>query len=176
MRGWIPKPPVNRALIALAVVVVVFNLGFSEIAVRSIRLNWFYVTENGNWIAEAREAMLPLIDKSDFGILRYTHFLALAYLSWVIAGDKGDNLLARGTGVLSRIWSVLLAFILKVGQQSLAVFITSMFLAQVLGFVMDRTSRDTGNTLLINLIGATILLAAAYGAGWFKSQPWKRAQ
>lgn len=176
MRGWIPKPPVNRALIALAVVVVVFNLGFSEIAVRSIRLNWFYVTESGNWIAEAREAMLPLIDKSDFGILRYTHFLALAYLSWVIAGDKGDNLLARGTGVLSRIWSVLLAFILKVGQQSLAVFITSMFLAQVLGFVMDRTSRDTGNTLLINLIGAAILVAAAYGAGWFKSQPWKRAQ
>jgi hypothetical protein len=175
MRGWIPKPPVHRTLIALALAVVVFNLALSEIAQRAIRLNWFFVTESGNIIAELREAMLPVIDKSDFGILRYTHFLALAYLAWVIAGDKGDNLLARGTGVLSRVWGVLLAFILKVGQQSLAVFITSMFLAQVLGFAMDRTSRDTGNTLLINLIGAAILVAVAYGAGWFKTHPWKKA-
>tara|TARA_R110002020_G_scaffold451607_1_gene665622 strand:+ start:19137 stop:20393 length:1257 start_codon:yes stop_codon:yes gene_type:complete len=174
MRGWIPKPPVHGTLIALALAVVVFNLALSEIAQRAIRLNWFFFTASGNIVQETREAMLPLIDKTDFGILRYTHFLALAYLAWVIAGDKGDNLLARGTGALSRIWSVLLKFILKVGQQSLAVFITSMFLAQVLGFVMDRTSRDTGTTLLVNLAGFAILVAAAYGAGWFKSHPWKR--
>lgn len=175
MRGWIPKPPVHKALIAVAIAVVVFNLALSEIAVRAIRLNWFFVTESGNIIRDAREALGPLIDKTDFGLFRYTHFLAMAYLAWVIAGDKGDNLLARGTGVLARIWTVLLAVILKVGQQSLAVFIMSMFLAQVMGFAMDLTSRSTGNTLLVNLIGAIVLVATAYGAGWFKSHPWKRA-
>ncbi|KIN71419.1 OpgC family protein [Sulfitobacter guttiformis] len=174
MRGWIPKPPVHIALISVATAVVVANLALSEIAVRSIRLNWFFVTESGNIIREAREAIAPLIDKSDFGLFRYTHFLALAYLAWVIAGHNGDNLLVRGTGLAARTWGVILAFIIKVGQQSLAVFIMSMFLAQVMGLAMDLTSRSTGNTLLINFVGILVLIATAYGAGWFKSQPWKR--
>jgi len=175
MRGWIPKPPVHAALIALALAVVLFNLALSEIAVRAIRQNWFFVTEAGNLVLEARLAMEWLTDKSDFGILRYTHFLALAYLAWVLAGDKGDNLLARGSGVLARIWGGLLAVILKVGQQSLSVFIVSMFFAQVMGFVMDMTGRSVANSLAVNLGGAAVLVVAAYGAGWFKSNPWKRA-
>jgi len=173
MRGWIPKPPVHAALIALAVAIVILNIPLSNIGVRAIARDWFFVTETGNPIIDARVALKPLIDKSDFGLFRYIHFLALAYLAWLIAGDKGDNLLARGTGVIARAWGGLLKIILKVGQQSLAVFIVSMFTARVMGFVMDLVGREVGTTLLVNLGGAAIMVAAAYGAGWFKSQPWR---
>lgn len=122
---------------------------------------------------DARIALSPVIDKTDFGLFRYIQFLALAYLAWVLAGDKGDNLLAKSTGFLARGWGRILKIILKVGQQSLAVFIVSMFTARVIGFVMDMIGRTATTTLLVNLGGALFLIATAYGAGWFKSQPWK---
>ena len=174
MRGWIPKPPVHIALILLAAVIVIANIPLSNIGVRAVARDWFFVTETGNPVISARIAIKPFIDKSDFGLFRFIHFLSLAYLAWVFAGDKGNNLLARGTGILAKIWGQFLKIILKVGQQSLAVFVVSMFTARVMGFVMDLTGRSTANTLLVNLCGAIVLIATAYGAGWFKSQPWKR--
>ncbi len=174
MRGWIPKPPVHIALIVIAAIIVIANIPLSNIGVRAIARDWFFVTETGNPVISARVALKPFIDKSDFGLFRFIHFLALAYLAWVLAGDKGNNLLARGTGILALIWGHALKIILKVGQQSLAVFVVSMFTARVMGFVMDQVGRGTGMTLLVNLGGALLLIATAYGAGWFKSQPWKR--
>lgn len=173
MRGWIPKPPVHVVLIVLAAAIVLANIPLSNIGVRAISRDWFFVTETGNPVIDARVALKPVIDKSDFGLFRFIHFLALAYLAWVLAGDKGNNLLARGTGALARLWGAVLKIILKVGQQSLAVFVVSMFTARVMGFVMDLTGRDTGMTLLVNFGGACVLVATAYGAGWFKSQPWR---
>jgi hypothetical protein len=174
MRGWIPKPPVHIALIAVAASIVLANIPLSNIGVRAIARDWFFVTETGNPVIDARVALKPLIDKSDFGLFRYVHFMSLAYLAWVVAGDKGNNLLARGTSVLARVWDVILQIILKVGQQSLAVFIVSMFFARVMGFIMDLAGRDTATTLAVNMGGAMVLVATAYGAGWFKSQPWKQ--
>jgi hypothetical protein len=174
MRGWIPKPPVHVALIILALLIVIANIPLSNIGVRAIARDWFFVTDTGNPVISMRVALKPFIDKSDFGLFRFAHFLALAYLAWVLAGDKGNNLLARGTGLFARVWAQILKVILKVGQQSLAVFVMSMFTARVMGFVMDLTGRSTSNTLLVNLGGAILLVATAYGAGWFKSQPWKR--
>ena len=174
MRGWLPKPPVTNILIALAVFVVIANIPLSNIGVRAIARDWFFVTETGNPVIDARLAIKGLIDKSDFGLFRYLHFLSLAYLAWVIAGDKGANLLARGTGALASAWGGLVAIILKVGQQSLAVFVVSMFTARVMGFVMDLTGREVRTVLLVNLGGAAILVATAYGAGWFKSHPWRK--
>ena len=173
MRGWIPKPPVHTVLIILSAVIVLANIPLNNIGVRAVARDWFFVTETGNPVIDARIAIKPMINKSDFGLFRYIQFLALAYLAWVIAGDKGDNLLARGTGLLARVWGRFLKIILKVGQQSLAVFIVSMFTARVMGFVMDMIGRTTTTTLLVNLGGAMFLVATAYGAGWFKSQPWK---
>ncbi|AXI41304.1 OpgC family protein [Sulfitobacter sp. SK011] len=174
MRGWLPKPPVTNILIALAAFVVIANIPLSNIGVRAIARDWFFVTESGNPVIDARLAIKGLIDKSDFGLFRYLHFLSLAYLAWVIAGDKGANLLARGTGALASAWGGLVAIILKVGQQSLAVFVVSMFTARVMGFVMDLTGREVRTVLLVNLGGAAILVATAYGAGWFKSHPWRK--
>ena len=164
MRGWLPKPPVNKLLIGLALFLVIANVPLSNIGVREFGFEWAR-----DW----RVANKLLIDKSSFGLLRYVHFLALAYLCWVAAGDKGDRLLPQGSGTFARIWERCLAIILKVGQQSLAVFVVSMFTARLMGFTMDVLGRATVTVLLVNLAGACILIATAYGAGWFKSQPWR---
>ncbi|WP_390910899.1 OpgC domain-containing protein [Pseudosulfitobacter sp. SM2401] len=164
MRGWLPKPPVNKLLIGLALFLVIANVPLSSIGVREFGFEWAR-----DW----RIANKLLIDKSSFGLLRYVHFLALAYLCWVAAGDKGDRLLPQGSGTFARIWERCLAIILKVGQQSLAVFVVSMFTARLMGFTMDVLGRATVTVLLVNLAGACILIATAYGAGWFKSQPWR---
>ena len=164
MRGWLPKPPVNKTLILFAAFLVIANIPLSNIGVREFGFDW---------ARDIRGVIKPLIDKSSFGILRYVHFLALAYLCWIAAGDKGDNLLPRGNGTLSNVWETCLAIILKVGQQSLAVFVVSMFTARLMGFVMDITGRDTVTVLMVNLAGTCVLVATAYGAGWFKSQPWR---
>ncbi|MEM7519772.1 MAG: OpgC domain-containing protein [Pseudomonadota bacterium] len=164
MRGWLPKPPVTTALIGLAAMIVLANVPLSSIGVREFGFEWAR-----DWRSENR----ALIDKSDFGILRYVHFLALAYIVWVLAGDKGDNLLPRGDGPLARVWKAKLAIILKVGQQSLAVFVVSMFTARFLGFLMDIMGRDWPTTIAVNIFGCAILIGVAFGAGWFKSQPWR---
>ena len=165
MRGWLPKPPVTPLLIGIALALVLLNIPLSNIGIREFGFDWAR-----DW----RIANKALIDKSDFGILRYAHFLALAYLCWVAAGDKGARLLTEGTGPLARVWQRTLAIILKVGQQSLAVFIVSMFTARVSGFVMDNIGRETWTVVAVNLAGMGVLVLTAYGAGWYKSQPWRR--
>jgi hypothetical protein len=77
---------------------------------------------------------------------------------------------------LSRLWSGLLAMILKVGQQSLAVFVFSMFFARLSGFVMDQVGRTTWNMTLANFVGFGALIVVAYVAAWFKGQPWRGAK
>ena len=164
MRGWLPKPPVSALLIAVALVIVLANIPLSNIGVRELGLDWAreWRIENRQWIS-----------KSDFGILRFVQFLALAYLAWVIAGDKGNRLVAHGTGIAARIWQKMMALILKVGQQSLAVFVVSIFVGQMNGFFLDMLGRGTFSTIAVNLLGMAILILTAYGAGWFKGQPWR---
>jgi hypothetical protein len=164
MRGWLPRPPVNGALIGLAAFIVIANIPLSNIGVREFGFDWAREWRIGN---------RGLFDKSDFGILRHAHFLSLAYLCWAAAGEGGARIRAAGTGFLSRLWAALLAMILKVGQQSLAVFVFSMFFARLSGFVMDQIGRDRWNMTLANFIGFASLILVAYAVAWFKSQPWR---
>ena len=171
MRGWLPKPPVTTPLVVLAAIVVIAMIPLSHIGMREI----FGPLAPGirediiNW----RIANQGLFFKSDFGILRYVHFLSLAYLCWVAAGDGGARLRTAGIGALARAWEALLAMILKVGQQSLAVFVFSMVFARLSGFVMDQIGRTTWNMTLANLVGFGALIVVAYTVSWFKSQPWR---
>ncbi len=171
MKGWLPKPPVSKLLIAAALAFVVLGAPFGSWKV--------YL-----WVKAANADLADIIrptweitsewrEKTDFGLLRYVHFLALAYLGWVVAGEGGKRLIANGTGGLARIWSVLLAVLTKVGQQSLAVFVFSMALARLIGFALDHTDRAILTVAFANLVGFALIIACAYGAGWFKSQPWR---
>ncbi|GGX59885.1 membrane protein [Tateyamaria omphalii] len=164
MRGWLPKPPVNKMLIGIAAFIVLANIPLSNIGVRELGFDWAR-----DWRADNRQ----WISKSDFGLLRYVQFLALAYLAWVLAGDKGHRLRVSATSALSRAWDKVLTVILKVGQQSLAVFVVSIFVARFNGFAMDILGRETITVLAVNAFGCGVLILTAYLAGWFKSVPWK---
>jgi hypothetical protein len=163
MRGWLPPPPVSARLALAAAAIVVL----------AIPLAWFRLLNAVPALAEARAAIDPLIWKTDFGLLRYTHFLALAYLAWAAAGDRGARLVATGPGLGSAAWNATLKFIRKVGQQSLIVFVFSMGLARLLGVALDVAGRNLATMTLANLVGFACLVAAAHAGAWFKSEPWR---
>ncbi|WP_281358267.1 OpgC domain-containing protein [Hongsoonwoonella zoysiae] len=160
MRGWIPAPPVNRGLMLAAVVLVLIT----------IPLAWFRVYREFEMLSEIRLALRPFWTKTDFGIFRYIHFLALAYLAWIAVGAKGRYL------VTDNAWGSVVRVIQKVGQQSLAVFLASLVIAQAAGILRDMVW-GRGNPLIVflaNAGGFAALIAVAYAVGWFKGQPWKR--
>lgn len=173
MRGWIPAPPVKAWLIGVALVIVLLNIPLSNIGVRAVNREWFGLVMDGNPVIDWRRANQVLITKSDFGILRYVHFLSLAYLFWVLAGEGGSRLIAKGSGAVSRLWDQVVRVIMKVGQQSLAVFVFSMVFARISGFTMDQIGRDTWTVVAVNLVGVSALIGVAYFVGWIKSTPWK---
>jgi hypothetical protein len=159
MSGWLPTPPVRRWLVWLALAIVLVSVPFA----------WGKIISQVEIIRELRSASKILIDKSDFGILRYVHFLALAYLAWVAAGPAGERLRQVGwrgaaVGVISR-----------VGQQSLAVFAASMVMARVLGAFLNLAGGGALAALAVNLLGFALIILVAKTVAFFKRQPWKTA-
>jgi len=159
MSGWLPAPPVNRGLMALAVAVVLLSVPFA----------WYRVIDASESVRAWRETWTPLFDKTNFGILRYVHFLALAYLAWVAVGPGGARL---KQGV---VWSRFVSVVSRVGTQSLAVFAASMVMARILGAFLDLTGRGFAPTLAINLLGFALIIGVAELATLIKRQPWRDA-
>lgn len=157
MSGWLPAPPVRRGLVLLALAVVVLSVPFA----------WHKIIGASEFVRDWRRDWGILFDKSDFGVLRYAHFLALAYLAWAAVGPAGDRLQHSGwigAGV---------TLISQVGQQSLAVFATSMVMARVLGAFLDLAGRGALAALAVNLAGFVIIIAVARLASFMKAKPWK---
>jgi len=165
MSGLIPAPPVDRRLFWIAVAIVLLTVPFAYYRVYNA------VPEFLEW----RRDYKVLIQKTDFGILRYVHFLATAYVAWVLVGPKGARIRPSGTATwLAQAWAAVLAVIMTVGQQSLAVFIASMYLARLLGVLFDLAGRTPWAMVYVNALGFVLIVGVAYGAGWFKSHPWKK--
>ncbi|MEO1140164.1 MAG: OpgC domain-containing protein [Pseudomonadota bacterium] len=185
MIGWLPAPPVKRGLIIAAITVVLVSLLFSNVgfrlfqlpAVKDVFTGLTNCTETGfgkcNPVFDFRRAYGDWFDKSNFGPLHYLHFLALAYLAWISVGPGGSVLKKVADGSRGAMPQTLLAVITKVGQQSLVVFVFSMALARFLGFVVDQIGRNAGTFAVINIVGFILITGVAYGAAWFKSQPWR---
>jgi hypothetical protein len=174
MRGWIPAPPVTRTLILVALGFVVLSAPFG-----SWKVFLWVDAANGDLGDLIRKAWGPLKDfrtKTEFGPLRFAHFLAIAYLAWVAVGEGGRRLVAVGSGPAAQIWRYVLKFTSKVGQQSLAIFVFSMALARIIGFVLDQSGRTIGTVAIANLTGFALMICVAYLVGWFKSSPWKSAR
>lgn len=159
MSGWLPRPPVNRWLVALAIAVMVVTIPFA----------WHVIIAESAWIKALRGAWRILIDKTDFGLLRYVHFLALAYLAWVVVGPNGQHLTS------TPIMRVATAVFTRVGRQSLAVFAASIVLARVLGAVLFALGGGAGAAFFVNLLGFATIFLVAWLADIAKSEPWKKA-
>ncbi len=171
MRGWIPAPPVSKTLIWVAIAFLVLSAPIGSWKV------FLWVKAAAPGLAEHIRDIWPLTEelrgKTEFGLFRYIHFLSLAYLGWVVAGEHGHRLIATGHSAGARIWQVVLKLITKVGQQSLAVFVFSMAAARLIGVALDQTGRDVASVFVANMIGFAMIIGVAYLAAWFKSQPWK---
>lgn len=157
MAGWLPAPSVHRVLVLVCIAIVVVSVPFA----------WHKIYGGSEFLRGWRKEWAVLFDKSDFGILRYVHFLALAYLAWVCAGPAGARL--RRGGWVGAIVSV----VMRVGQQSLAVFAASMVMARVLGAVLNLAGGGWLAALAVNLGGFAIIIAVARLAAFFKAKPWK---
>lgn len=167
--GWFKQPPVRKGLILLALAVVLINI---PIRFPMILRNIADIQEVLPFFPDTREwnrFLRPLGMKTEFGVLRYIHFLALAYLAWAAFGRWGWALLERP------FWGRVVNVIRKVGQQSLAVFLVSMISARIIGEIIWIFGRTEQARAIGNLSGFALLIATAYTVSWYKSQPWRKA-
>ena len=103
-----------------------------------------------------------LVSKTNLGVLRWLHFLCLAYLMVVLF--KGREQVLHGR---------LAAPFVKTGQQALPVFLTGMALSFIVGMVLDLWGRTLFSVVVVNVAGIVFLILEAYVLAWFKSEPWK---
>lgn len=157
MAGWLPAPPVRGWLIGLALAVVIVSIPFA----------WYKIIDASQFVRDWRGDWFVLFDKTPFGLLRYVHFLALAYLAWIAVGPKGSRL-SQGD-----LWVRFVGLVSRVGQQSLAVFMTSMVIARLLGVLLDVYGRGPLVVLAVNLLGFAIIIAVAALVAHVKRAPWK---
>ncbi|MEM7406408.1 MAG: OpgC domain-containing protein [Pseudomonadota bacterium] len=152
--GWVKVPAYRTWLMVLCVAYVLL----------AVPLAHWPIWREFEWMKELRFALKPFwIDKTNFGLMRWLHFLALAYIT--------VNLLDGRVHWLQMRWA---APIVKTGQNALPVFFLSMTLSYVAGIVLDQIGRSGSTFTLVNLGGMGILILAAYMFGWFKATPWKR--
>ncbi len=150
--GWlpIPRPQLGLILVCLAYAVFCYPLenqfGYS-------RLPWF---------AEFREQWEPMLNKNHEGILRYLHFLAMAYLVASFMRTRQHWLQSN-----------LARPIIIMGQQSLPIFMLGTCLSFVGGMLLDGTNADLIDSLWVNLAGIGLMLITAQFLNWLEQKPWK---
>jgi hypothetical protein len=155
--GWLRPPPVTPTLIALALLVVILALPLANPPLRMAIPA----------LADAREAIQPLVIKSGQGPLRLLYFLSLAYLAWVLVGPGGERLAA--TPGRARATTAIRA----VGRQSLAVFVVGLLVSRLMGVGLDVLGRGAAAAVLVNVAGIAACFATAHAAAWIKSAPWR---
>ncbi len=128
-----------------------------------------YPHETGLLIPGYEEAVSEVLSFNQQGMLQLLHLAALMLTVWAVIGDRGRRWVARDA-VLAAV-----PVIRKVGTQSLAVFMVSIPLSRVNGWVMDVLGRDVWTRAGVNLAGFAILIGVAYFVGWLKRQPWREA-
>lgn len=159
VRGWWPAPPRDWRLLAACIGIVILAAPVSCQSNYTCHAGFGLVPAFG----DMHQNLSFAIDKTNQGVLRYLHFMSTVYIAWYIAGEAGANL--RGPVV---------EVVRRVGTQTLAVFLTSLVVAPLLGIFIDRSDwRNPFIVFLANAGGFACLIGAAWVTGWFKSSPWR---
>ncbi len=151
-RGWIQVPIENRQIFWAAMTVI--GLG------AAMKTPWIY--ESHPWLEALSIALFNMAGKTNYEPLRYLHFIAGAFV--VV------HLLLYREEILPKYFS----WVMKCGQQSLAVFLFCMTLSRVSGVFLDQVGRSWESVLFVNAGGIVACCLLAYFMGWIKSQPWRR--
>ena len=150
--GWIKPLPLRGWLIISCAAYVIVCIPFSHYPTYS----------HFAWLSDVRNALKILVSKTNLGVLRWLHFLCLAYLMIVLL--KGRERVLHGR---------LAAPFVKTGQQALPVFLTGMALSFIVGMVLDLWGRSLFSVAVANVAGIVFLILGAYVLAWFKSEPWR---
>ena len=152
VRGWLPMPQYDRRLFlsALGLLVAGVAIAFEPLVHAIAYPKWFV------------DAISPLRNKTYEGLLRYAHFLALAYVAYVLAGEAGNRLRGRAAEIC-RI----------AGQQALAVFLAGLWLSVACGYLLQKAGAGWLWAIVINAGGIAAMVGVAWFAGWMKSNPWR---
>jgi len=153
--GWVSPPAISRPLLWLAGGFVVLSLPAAH----------WDTAQQFETLRSFRETIWVWQEKTDFGPLRYLHFVALAYLAVALVKGREHYLLAK--------WA---RPIVTVGRNSLPIFLLSMGLARVGGMALDELGRSVAAMALVNLSGIAILIGFAYWCTFLKRQPWRRRE
>ncbi len=156
--GLTPPRPARGPVLALAGAVALLTVPYTYVAeIKAL------APALDRWFLET----IPLIPDQRIQLVQILHLAALVVMGWAALGPRGRHWLAHDLVIRA------VPVIRKVGTQSLAVFMVSIFLARFNGWVMDMIGRDAWKVAAVNLTGFAILIAVAYVVGWFKSQPWR---
>jgi hypothetical protein len=150
--GWIKAPPPRTWLAALCVLFLILSIPVSHYPTYS----------RVDWLNNLRKHLEPLVVKTDLGILRWLHFLCLAYLAVFLLKGREHVLKAK-----------LASPFVKTGQQALPVFVTGMSLSFLAGMALDVWGRGIVSIAVVNAAGIGVLILTAYVVAWLKSQPWR---
>ena len=124
-----------------------------------IALSWHYNSLERlipDWFAR----QIYPIDKTNLDVLRFVHFLSLA---WLV------RLMVRPNARFLK-WQ-LCEPIRRCGEHSLQIFCLGTFLAVTAQIIVARYEDSIVSQLAVSLTGLVIMSLAAYGASWFKAGP-----
>ena len=140
----------RRTVTGLAVFYLLFA-GF-------IALSWHYNSLERlipDWFAR----QIYPIDKTNLDILRFAHFLAMAWIVRLLVPPHARFLK----------WHIFQP-IRRCGEHSLQIFCLGTFLAVTAQIVVARYEESIVSQLLASLVGLTIMSLVAYAASWTKAQ------
>ena len=152
--GWIRVPRPNRSAVVVCVlfVLVMIPMGRWQI--------WI----DDPVLKELRTVTLAVaFEKTDFGIARYLHFLALAYLAHCALLSRQHWLRVS--------W---LKPVMMLGQNALPVFLVSMCLSWIGGIVLDVIGQTHVTVAAVNVTGIGLLIVVAGISAFYKRKPWER--
>lgn len=152
-RGWLPVPRYDRRLMLIALGVLATGL----------LIAWEPLASRIGYPEIFLKAISPLREKTHAGILRYAHFLSLAYVAFVLAGAAGG-----------RLHGPVAALCALAGKQALAVFLSGLWLSVVGGYLLQKFGAGLPVAIIVNVAGIAVMVGVALLTGWVKSEPWRR--
>lgn len=151
-RGWLPIPRYRPALAGLCVLLAIFCYPLENA----------FGYQNLPFFATLRDNLAPVLDKSHLGLLRWLHFLAMAYLLRHLFRNK-QHWLQQG----------IQHWVVTMGQQSLPIFMFGACLSFMGGILLETMSMNLFNSALINIGGLGLMLLMARLLSWLDQKPWK---
>ena len=165
--GWLRAPRYSHWLMGLCLLVIAVGVPLGHWQWRN-QVPW--LVDVWKFIHPVSLDEQPAFAKSNLWVVRYVHFLALAYVTVCVLRGREHWLKSR--------WAAPIA---QCGRQSLPVFLFGMVFSRLAGIMLDQINTDhwvipIWQVALVNLFWIGMLIGLAYLLGWLSKSPWKPAR